>query len=121
MLPGVTVMRLVSVQAAAFLLFLRDGSAPAQSQALWNDVEDELGQRKLPDRALPVVAQAAFGHRTRQSTYTRLPDATDVVATRDLRQVVAYGLLAAVGGEAGSALPAVRRAESDRPAPRRKV
>ncbi len=73
----------------------------AQMQALWNDVEDELARRKLPDRALPVVAQAAFGHRTRRSTYTRLTDTSDVVATRDLRQLVGSGLLVAVGEKRG--------------------
>lgn len=73
----------------------------AQMQALWNDVEDVLARRKLPDRALPVVAQAAFGHRTRRSTYTRLSDTSDVVATRDLRQLVGAGLLVAVGEKRG--------------------
>jgi Fic family protein len=73
----------------------------SQMQALWNDVEDELARRKLPARALPVVAQAAFGHRTRRSTYTRLSDTTDVVATRDLRQLVGAGLFVAVGEKRG--------------------
>lgn len=72
-----------------------------QMRALWNDIEDELARRKLPERALPVVAQAAFGHRTRRSTYTRLTDTTDVVATRDLRQLVTSGLFVAVGEKRG--------------------
>ena len=73
----------------------------AQMQALWSDIEDELSRRKLPDRALPILAQAAFGHRTRRSTYTRLSDTTDVVASRDLRQLVGAGLLVAVGEKRG--------------------
>lgn len=54
-----------------------------------------------PARALPALAEAARGLRLRRSTYRALADIEDATATRDLRALVAGGLLLAEGEKRG--------------------
>lgn len=70
-------------------------------ESLWDLVEVELAERGAPERALPALAEAARGLALRRSTYRTLVDVEDATATRDLRALVAAGLLEASGEKRG--------------------
>jgi Fic family protein len=68
---------------------------------VWDAVEDRLSQSRLPDRAVPAVAEAALGARIRRSRYTALTDVEDATASRDLRALTDAGLFEAHGEKRG--------------------
>ena len=68
---------------------------------LWNAVEELIFLRNLPDRMIPAVADAAYGRKVRNTTYRTATDVSDVVASRDLRALVAAGLFEKRGENRG--------------------
>lgn len=60
-----------------------------------------LAAAGLPDRALPVLFDAAAGRSVRRGGYLAAARVSEAVATRDLRALAAAGLLAATGANRG--------------------
>lgn len=71
----------------------------SESQSLWQLIEDLASTRGVHHRSLSALFDAAQGRRIRRSTYlASLEDpVSDAVATRDLRSLVAAGVLVAHG------------------------
>lgn len=68
---------------------------------LWDAVEEMIEKRKLPERMIPVVADAAYGRKIRNTTYRRAADVSEVVAGRDLKVLVEAGLFEKMGENRG--------------------
>lgn len=68
---------------------------------LWDAVEELIQRRKLPDRMIPAVADAAYGRRLRNTTYRTATDVSEAVAGRDLKTLVEAGLLEKQGENRG--------------------
>jgi hypothetical protein len=64
---------------------------------LWVMLEDVIERRRLPDRTIYALADAAVGMRVRNATYRSLAEVSKQVATRDFQQLVAAGLLVPKG------------------------
>ena len=94
-----------------------------EAEALWRALSDVATERRLPQRAVTALFDAATGLRVRRSAYERETDLEPGTAARDLRMMVAAGLLLAAGEtrarrySATEELRAVRKAVAgDRPA-----
>jgi Fic family protein len=77
-----------------------------ESERLWGELEELISTHGLPERVTPVLFDAASGFRVRNSTYRAIADAedgkiTEAMASRDLRNMVAAGLLEARGEKRG--------------------
>jgi Fic family protein len=77
-----------------------------ESERLWIELEALVMERRLPDRVMAVLFDAASGLRVRNSTYRATladtgDDISDQTATRDLKELVAVGLLAMRGKARG--------------------
>lgn len=72
-----------------------------EMQRLWDSLEVEINRRGLPERTLLAVVEAASGLRIRNGTYRPLADISEQVAGRDLKSLVAAGLLVAKGERRG--------------------
>ncbi len=78
-----------------------------ETEALWDRCEQLTASRRVPGRTVPALCELARGVRIRRSLYVKLVvsatgDAiTDASATRDLRALVAAGLLEATGERRG--------------------
>lgn len=68
---------------------------------LWDELEREIAENKLPERAIFALSDAAMGYRVRSSHYKHTADVSNVVASRDLRAMVNAGLLAPKGERRG--------------------
>jgi Fic family protein len=71
------------------------------TQRVWGEIEQILLNRDLNERALPALADAAFGYRIRRSHYLLSAEVSEQVASRDLKQLVDAGLLEATGETRG--------------------
>jgi Fic family protein len=90
-------------------------------QRIWDQLEVEVQQRGLPDRAIFALADAAIGLSVRNSTYRAAADISENLASRDLKMLCDHGLLRPEGEKRGrvytAGLPVVairRRAEEPR-------
>jgi Fic family protein len=77
-----------------------------ESEALGTRLEQEVRKRGLPERTVPALFDAAYGRRLRRSGYRSVLadealEVSDAMASRDLRAVVAAGLLEARGEKRG--------------------
>ncbi len=70
-------------------------------ERIWNALEREVQLRRLPERMIPALADAAMGLKIRNTTYRRAADVGDSVASRDLRLLVKSGLLEPRGEKRG--------------------
>ena len=70
-------------------------------ERVWNDLEAQAKERKLPVRILYALADAAFGHKVRNATYRAIADISDSLASHDLMAAVKNGLLIARGERRG--------------------
>lgn len=70
-------------------------------QKLWDLLEHETSVRGLPERSIPVLAEAALGLRIRNATYRKSADISDNVASRDLKLLSNNGLLVPQGEKRG--------------------
>jgi len=71
------------------------------TQRVWNELERILQQRRINDRALPTLADAAFGYKIRRSHYMNATGVSEQVASRDLKMLVDHGLLTGEGETRG--------------------
>jgi Fic family protein len=78
-----------------------------ETEALWDGCEQLVARRSVPARSVAALCDAARGRRLRRPLYVKLVQAgageqlSDDVATRDLRALVAAGLLDARGERRG--------------------
>ena len=70
-------------------------------QRVWNEVEQLLKTKKLNDRALPTLVDAASGYRIRRTNYMKSAVVSEQVASRDLRILIDQGLLIGEGETRG--------------------
>jgi Fic family protein len=68
---------------------------------LWSELESEIKGRGLQERMVLALHDAALGYRVRNTTYRKAAEVSDAVASRDLGQLVAAGLLVAQGEKRG--------------------
>lgn len=68
---------------------------------LWDALEGEIARRGLPERTLLAMADAAVGLRVRNATYRSIADITEGLAGKDLKTLVAQGLLVPQGEKRG--------------------
>ena len=66
-----------------------------------HELEPLLQKKRIDDRALPPIADAAFGYRIRRSHYMNSAEVSEQVASRDLKELVDKGLLVAKGETRG--------------------
>lgn len=71
------------------------------TQRVWNELEQILQRKRVNGRALPAIADAAFGYRIRRSHYLKSAEVSEQVASRDLKELVDKGLLIARGETRG--------------------
>ena len=69
--------------------------------ALWGELEREIKNVGLPDRAILALSDASLGMRIRNVHYKHLAEVSQVVASRDLKEMVKSGLLIAIGEKRG--------------------
>lgn len=72
-------------------------------EKLWNELEVEVKRRKLDERMIPVLYDAAIGIRVRSARYRLIAEVSSQVAGRDLRTLVSEGLLEPKGEKRGRA------------------
>lgn len=72
-----------------------------QLERIWNELEIEVGRRKLPERCILALVDATTGLRVRNSTYRVAAEVSDGAAARDLKVLVEAGLLVAQGEKRG--------------------
>ena len=68
---------------------------------LWDHLEREIRAKRLPERAIYALSDAAMGYYVRAAHYRHLTEVSDVVASRDLKFLVQTGLLIASGEKRG--------------------
>lgn len=71
------------------------------TQRVWNEVEQLARARKIDERSLPALVDAAFGYQIRRSHYRTSAEVSEQVASRDLRILVDHGLLSPMGETRG--------------------
>ncbi len=71
------------------------------TQRVWNEVEALLQRKKVNERALPALVDAAFGYRIRRSHYMTSAEVSEQVASIELRMLVDLGFLVAEGETRG--------------------
>ena len=79
------------------------------TQRVWDEIERVLENMGINDRALPSLADAAFGYKVRRSHYLHSAEVSEQVASRDLKLLVDSGLLAAQGETRGRVYVASER------------
>ena len=72
-----------------------------EMQRLWDALEEEVGRRKLPERTVLALVDAAIGLRVRNATYRPVAEIHDNLASRDFKSLVAEGLLVPEGERRG--------------------
>jgi Fic family protein len=68
---------------------------------VWAYLEEQIKQRGLPDRAIYALGDAAMGYHVRPARYRHNAEISDVLASRDLRQLVNSGFLIPQGERRG--------------------
>jgi Fic family protein len=72
-----------------------------EAERRWHVLEQEVLRRRLPERAVFALWDAALGFRVRNSTYREFAEVSLVVAGRDLKALSVLGLLVAQGQARG--------------------
>jgi Fic family protein len=72
-----------------------------ETEALWSALEQLVAERRLPERTIDALAEAARGGRVRNHAYRTLVGLNEQQASRDLRALAAAGLLEARGEARG--------------------
>lgn len=68
---------------------------------IWNAIEQEVVKRKLPERTIVALVDAAMRFRVRNATYRSMAEVTDQLASRDLKLLADEKLLMPVGERRG--------------------
>src|SRR5258708_28275512 len=71
------------------------------TQRIWNEVEQLVHQKKINERGLPTLVDAAFGYKIRRTHYMNSAEVSEQVASRDLKVLVDSGLLIGEGETRG--------------------
>ena len=71
------------------------------TQRVWNEIENIASKKKLNERMIPTLVDAAFGYRFRRSHYVLSAEVSEQVASRDLKIMIDHGLLAGEGETKG--------------------
>ena len=74
---------------------------PEAALRQYGELEQLLKKRRINDRSLPAIVDAAFGYRIRRSRYIKSAGVSDQVASRDLKELVDAGLLVGKGETRG--------------------
>lgn len=72
-----------------------------ETERLWNTLELELKHRKLPDRTIMALFDAAVGFRVRNTSYRSAAEISHNLASRDLKLLADHGLLVPRGERRG--------------------
>ncbi|MEP7011104.1 MAG: Fic family protein [Acidobacteriota bacterium] len=70
-------------------------------QQLWDTLEREIATKKLPERTIFALADAAQGLRVRNATYRPIAEVSENLASRDLKALVEHGFLEPAGEKRG--------------------
>ena len=76
-------------------------------EEMWAVTGRIVSERRLPERTVGPIAEAAYGQRIKRATYLRSVEITwgervaDLTASRDLRAIVNAGLFIPIGGTRG--------------------
>jgi len=68
---------------------------------LWDEMEEIVKKRELPDRCIFALADAAYGLQVRNATYRKNTDVSENLASRDLKILVDQKLLVPGGEKRG--------------------
>lgn len=68
---------------------------------IWSEAEAEIKKRKMPERMIYAVADAALGLQVKNPTYKKQADVTNQVAKLDLKRLLDAGLLTPTGERRG--------------------
>ena len=68
---------------------------------VWSEVEKLRKHLGLPERTEIAMMDAAFGYKVRNGRYRQENEISDVVASRDLKQMCDLGLIAPIGEKRG--------------------
>jgi Fic family protein len=68
---------------------------------LWSYLEGQIRKYGFPDRAIYALSDAAMGYHVRPARYRHNAEVTEVIASRDLRQLVNAGFLVPEGERRG--------------------
>lgn len=91
---------------------------------LWNALEQEVRRRKIHERTIAALADAAIGLKVRNPSYRNMADVTNQVAKYDLKRLADEGLLIPKGEKKGRFYVAgevVKQIRIDTRAPRKTV
>ena len=83
-----------------------------EMERAWNEIEEEVKKRHLPERVQLALSDATLGYRIRNSTYRSAAQISETLASRDLKLLVDQGLLIAGGEKRGrfyTASPILRK------------
>ena len=72
-----------------------------EAERRWDALDQEVGRRRLPERSVFALWDAALGFRVRNATYRGFAEVSLVVAGRDLKALSDAGLLVARGQARG--------------------
>lgn len=72
-----------------------------ETQRIWSEAESEIKKRKMPDRMIYAVTDAALNLQVKNPTYRKQADVTNQVAKLDLKRLVDAGLLVPKGERRG--------------------
>jgi hypothetical protein len=89
-----------------------------ESERVWELLQQEVDQLKLPERVLTALFDGAMGFRVRNVTYRTHDDLSEAVAGRDLKALVDKGLLVPTGSKRGRSYRASERLREIRAASR---
>lgn len=73
----------------------------AEMSRIWAEAEAEIKKRRMPERMIYAVADAALGLQVKNPTYRKQADITNQVAKLDLKRLVDTGLLIPKGERRG--------------------
>ena len=74
-----------------------------ETERVWNELEQLVKTRGLPERVIYALSDAAFGYKVRNATYRVIAEVADAVASRDLKSLVDNELLTPAGEKRGRA------------------
>jgi Fic family protein len=72
-----------------------------EMRRIWDELEQEIKRRGLPERVQFALSDATLGYRVRNATYRSAADISDNLASRDLKVLVDEGLLIPTGEKSG--------------------
>jgi Fic family protein len=68
---------------------------------LWEEIQIETQNKRLPERVIEPIWDAAIGHRVRNAMYRKSADVSENLASRDFKALVQQGLLTPHGVNRG--------------------